>query len=126
MSLALVMVTATALLAAFLFEAHASQTERLSPLLGRQLAQEARTIRLGYPAGESGASWFIVSPNRKADPLTRGGVELDARGFELAAEALERVGGVKKRAAQLLSISFRSFRYRHEKLGLDDDSSHES
>jgi len=29
--------------------------------------------------------------------------------------------GVKKRAAQLLGISFRSFRYRFEKLGLDHD-----
>jgi hypothetical protein len=27
---------------------------------------------------------------------------------------------VKKRAAQLLGITFRSFRYRLEKLGLDD------
>ena len=44
----------------------------------------------------------------------------------LLAEAMNLAGGVKKRAAQLLSISFRSFRYRHEKLGLDDDSSHES
>jgi two-component system response regulator PilR (NtrC family) len=44
----------------------------------------------------------------------------------LLAEAMNLAGGVKKRAAQLLSISFRSFRYRHEKLGLDDDSSQES
>jgi two-component system response regulator PilR (NtrC family) len=34
---------------------------------------------------------------------------------------LQRAGGVKKRAANLLGISFRSFRYRLEKLGLDDD-----
>lgn len=34
-------------------------------------------------------------------------------------EALSRTGGVKKRAAQLLGISFRSFRYRLEKLGID-------
>ncbi len=33
--------------------------------------------------------------------------------------ALERTGGVKKRAAALLRVSFRSFRYRLEKLGLD-------
>ena len=39
----------------------------------------------------------------------------------LLGEALRRAGGVKKRAAQLLGISFRSFRYRYEKLGLDDD-----
>ena len=38
----------------------------------------------------------------------------------LLTEAMNLAGGVKKRAAQLLSISFRSFRYRHEKLGLDD------
>jgi two-component system response regulator PilR (NtrC family) len=38
----------------------------------------------------------------------------------LLMEALQRTGGVKKRAAQLLGVSFRSFRYRLEKLGLDD------
>jgi two-component system response regulator PilR (NtrC family) len=38
----------------------------------------------------------------------------------LLREALQESGGVKKRAAQLLGISFRSFRYRLEKLGLDD------
>jgi len=37
----------------------------------------------------------------------------------LLLEALERTGGVKKRAAALLGVSFRSFRYRLEKLGLD-------
>ena len=44
----------------------------------------------------------------------------------LLLQALRSSGGVKKRAAQLLGISFRSFRYRLEKLGLDgpgpDDS----
>ena len=37
----------------------------------------------------------------------------------LLLEALRRTKGVKKRAAGLLGISFRSFRYRLEKLGLD-------
>jgi two-component system response regulator PilR (NtrC family) len=37
----------------------------------------------------------------------------------LLLEALEKCGGVKKRAAQRLGVSFRSFRYRLEKLGLD-------
>ncbi|MEE8558662.1 MAG: sigma-54 dependent transcriptional regulator [Myxococcota bacterium] len=37
----------------------------------------------------------------------------------LLEQALERSGGVKKRAARLLGISFRSFRYRYEKLALD-------
>jgi len=38
----------------------------------------------------------------------------------LLLEALEQSGGVKKRAAARLGISFRSFRYRLEKLGLDE------
>jgi len=55
--------------------------------------------------------------------IPEGGVNLEAlvADFErsLLREALERSGGVKKRAARLLGISFRSFRYRLEKLGLD-------
>jgi two-component system response regulator PilR (NtrC family) len=51
------------------------------------------------------------------------GVDLEALVNEyergLLLEALRRSRGVKKRAAQLLGISFRSFRYRLEKLGLD-------
>ena len=38
---------------------------------------------------------------------------------EWLTEALGIAGGVKKNAARLLGISFRSFRYRYEKLGLD-------
>ncbi|MFQ5418441.1 MAG: sigma-54-dependent transcriptional regulator [Myxococcota bacterium] len=37
----------------------------------------------------------------------------------LLIEALRASGGVKKRAASLVGVSFRSFRYRLEKLGLD-------
>jgi two-component system, NtrC family, response regulator PilR len=39
----------------------------------------------------------------------------------LLLEALERSGGVRKRAAALLGITFRSLRYRLHKLGLSDD-----
>ena len=35
-------------------------------------------------------------------------------------KALAQSGGVKKRAARLLHVSFRSFRYRLEKLGVED------
>ena len=44
----------------------------------------------------------------------------------LLVEALQRAGGVKKRAAQLLGVTFRSFRYRLEKLGLDTPGSEEA
>jgi two-component system, NtrC family, response regulator PilR len=61
-----------------------------------------------------------------AQQLPEGRVDLDdlvadyERGLLL--HALSRAGGVKKRAAHFLGISFRSFRYRLEKLGLDDGS----
>jgi two-component system response regulator PilR (NtrC family) len=38
---------------------------------------------------------------------------------ELIGKALERTGGVRKSAAKLLGISFRSLRYRLAKLGFD-------
>ncbi len=58
-----------------------------------------------------------------AERIPEEGVQLDdlLADFErsLLLEALEQCGGVKKRAAQRLGVSFRSFRYRLEKLGLD-------
>jgi two-component system response regulator PilR (NtrC family) len=57
--------------------------------------------------------------------ITADGVDLEAllADYErvLLNEALNLTRGVKKRAAQLLGVSFRSFRYRLEKLGLDID-----
>ena len=54
------------------------------------------------------------------------GVDLEAMLNEyergLLKEALQAANGVKKRAAQLVGVSFRSFRYRLEKLGLDHPS----
>ena len=58
------------------------------------------------------------------------GIDLEALVAEfektLLTKALERTGGIKKKAAKLLSISFRSMRYRVDKYGLgalsvDDD-----
>jgi two-component system response regulator PilR (NtrC family) len=52
------------------------------------------------------------------------GVALDtllaAYETSLIQEALVRAGGVKKRAAALLGVTFRSLRYRLEKLQMDD------
>jgi two-component system response regulator PilR (NtrC family) len=63
------------------------------------------------------------APGAAAPQLPQRGKSLDdlmddyERGLLLA--ALAKTGGVKKRAAQLLGITFRSMRYRMEKLGLD-------
>jgi two-component system response regulator PilR (NtrC family) len=83
---------------------------------GDWIEAESLPPSLGTASGEKVAA---------AQPLPPGGVDLEnlvadyERGLLL--HALERAGGVKKRAAQFLGISFRSFRYRLEKLGLDDD-----
>jgi two-component system response regulator PilR (NtrC family) len=67
----------------------------------------------------------VTSDHRGTAPkIPAEGVKLEALIAEyergLLREALRRAGGVKKKAAQLLGISFRSFRYRLEKLGLDE------
>jgi two-component system response regulator PilR (NtrC family) len=48
-------------------------------------------------------------------------VYLDTLEQRLLVQALERSGGVKKRAAALLRMTFRSFRYRLAKFGMDDE-----
>jgi two-component system response regulator PilR (NtrC family) len=73
----------------------------------------------------------LLEPAAKgaAPKLPLDGANLDAlvNEFErgLLEEALRQARGVKKRAAVLLGISFRSFRYRLEKLGMDEPTSEE-
>jgi two-component system response regulator PilR (NtrC family) len=70
----------------------------------------------------------ILDPPARSQPsrLPLQGTNLDGlvASFErdLLREALSRTGGIKKKAAQLLGISFRSFRYRFEKLGLESSA----
>ena len=67
------------------------------------------------PAGTSRIPTQGVSLDKLMEEYERG----------LILEALGPAGGVKKRAAKLLGISFRSLRYRLEKLGIDGGSSPE-
>lgn len=46
---------------------------------------------------------------------------LDAIEKQYLTQALEKCHGVKKRAAELLGLTFRSFRYRLAKFGMDDE-----
>jgi two-component system response regulator PilR (NtrC family) len=75
-----------------------------------------------------------LPPLKKAPALRGAPDEIPADGLDLdsvladyeraiLSAALDRSGGVRKRAAALLGISFRSLRYRLKKLGLDGDGS---
>jgi two-component system response regulator PilR (NtrC family) len=64
------------------------------------------------------------SPSSESIPLIpNGGLDLDGYLADLEKHvlllALEKSGGVRKRAAKLVRMSFRSFRYRLAKYGLD-------
>ncbi|HJV65231.1 MAG TPA: sigma-54 dependent transcriptional regulator [Geomonas sp.] len=67
----------------------------------------------------------IPSPPASELFIPDGGMDLQAYldGLErkLLVQALEKCGGVKKRAAELLGMTFRSFRYRLAKFGMDDE-----
>jgi len=57
--------------------------------------------------------------------IPEGGMDLEAYldsiEKRLLLQGLERSGGVKKKAAELLGMTFRSFRYRLAKFGMDDE-----
>lgn len=83
-----------------------------------------RTIGLGdLPPQVSG---LAGAPTPSLADLPEEGCELDAVLGELERRlllsALERTGGVRKHAAALLGVTFRSIRYRLKKHGLDNDT----
>jgi two-component system response regulator PilR (NtrC family) len=83
----------------------------------------SRVIGLGdLPESISG---HASAPAPTLLDLPPGGLKLDDVLSEaerrLLLAALERTGGVRKRAAELLGITFRSLRYRLQKQGLSDD-----
>lgn len=83
------------------------------------------------------SSASVPLPTGTAGPLTTGEIRVPSPDFskgplkldEILGEvekqyllrALDHTGGVKKKAAELLGITFRSIRYRLAKLGLDQD-----
>jgi two-component system response regulator PilR (NtrC family) len=96
----------------------------LENVIERAVALSAsRVIGLGdLPESISG---HAASPAQSLLELPQEGLNLDDVLSEaerrLILAALERSGGVRKRAAELLGITFRSLRYRLKKLGLGDD-----
>ena len=81
------------------------------------------------PAALRGAPTLLPQAMAVLEDIPADGLDLEAtlESYErrLLEKALLRTGGKKKKAAELLKLSFRSFRYRLAKLGLsgsDDDS----
>ncbi len=81
------------------------------------------------PGALRGAPTLAPQPTAVVDDIPAEGLDLEAtlENYErrLLERALQRTGGKKKKAAELLKLSFRSFRYRLAKLGIsgnDDDA----
>ncbi|MEZ4600208.1 MAG: sigma-54 dependent transcriptional regulator [Syntrophotaleaceae bacterium] len=72
-------------------------------------------IRSQRQGGNSGSLEEIPDEGLDLDAYL-GSIEKD-----ILLKALDKVGGVRKRAAELLNISFRSIRYRLAKFGIDAD-----
>jgi two-component system response regulator PilR (NtrC family) len=70
----------------------------------------------------------VASPKQVSPVAGNFDLERGVEDFERAhiLRALEQTNGVKKKAAALLGISFRSFRYRIEKYGIDDPNPDEN
>jgi two-component system response regulator PilR (NtrC family) len=84
-----------------------------------------RAVTLSPPAGDIGPQQLEPLSDARQIPVESvlgTGLSLDALLEDLEhralAEALQRSGGVRKKAAELLGISFRSMRYRLRKYGL--------
>jgi two-component system response regulator PilR (NtrC family) len=83
----------------------------------------ARSSRIGLDCLPPGVREPAAAAQRPAATLPPDSIDLERMlaDYErsLLVQALQRCGGIKKRAAALLGISFRSLRYRLEKLGMD-------
>ncbi len=89
-SLALAMITAIGLLAAFFLKAHATHLERLAPLLGKGLVADVAASTVEYGDTVGSAIWFRVDLNAPPPTHAITGELLDAEGMALAQDAREK------------------------------------
>jgi two-component system response regulator PilR (NtrC family) len=91
-------------------------------VLPESLPQKLFFARAGTPLTASGVSPAPAEKSGNFD-LERGVEEFERTHI---LRALEKTSGVKKKAAVLLGISFRSLRYRIEKYGIEDPNPDEN
>jgi two-component system, NtrC family, response regulator PilR len=96
----------------------------LENLVERAVVLGEKTIRVeSLPVSVVGGVKTHIVP--AGDILPEGGVNLEELLDRLERQyleiALQKCDGVKKRAAEMLGLTFRSFRYRLAKFGLDDE-----
>lgn len=87
-----------------------------SAILPEHLPDEVRHFRdrAPIPSASDGTSIVVLPLDLEAELAT-----LEKR---LLLQALDETGGVKKQAAELLGLNFRSFRYRLKKYGLSEET----
>ncbi len=90
LSLAIVMATATGVLAATLARSHAAASERLAALAARALVLEARSPLSETADPTPGVLWWTVDAQGRASPRGGHAEPLDADSLELAGRARER------------------------------------
>ncbi len=87
LSLAVVMATATGVLAATLARSHAAASERLAALAARALVEQARSPLSEISDPGRGVLWWTVDAEGRASPRGGHAEHLDADSLELAARA---------------------------------------
>lgn len=95
--------------------------ESLPPAMQKLTPKPAATAPAPETNVKSGAP---ASPARPVVNFDKGAINLEEIVGEIEKEyilkALEKTGGVKKKAAELLGLTFRSIRYRITKYGIED------
>jgi len=105
-SLAIIMVTATALLSGFLLWSHSEQLARLRPLVARGMIEEARSPRFVLGATTEGVDWWSVAANGQvSEKSADAGLMTDGL-HELADEARARGASVVRSGAPWDAIEF--------------------
>ena len=88
---------------------------------GETLTEDSLPPQIRAGVETSGDSSFVALPEEGLDlDAYLGAIEKD-----ILLKALDRTGGVRKRAAELLGITFRSIRYRLAKFGVEVDGADE-